>query len=251
MCTCVRGEAFVDVEDVLADDVIGIPRVTSLGGIPALRERPGRAARLIPATRVRASARHSRRNQYRPSTVSRCSFSDRVFGPIRARSGTAMPFESWTTWNDSWRNASPRVRAGQMAIVSQLSAAHPITPLYGPIQQTDNLRARRIRRRLAGGERLCPCVADHHRCADRHSPEATPLALAERLGFLKVTLCAFLIDLSYAGDEWPMKTYAKIAVRNVGIRIVHSRASLSARDSSLVASFAQHRRGIEPCGATG
>ena len=39
-----------------------------------------------------------------------------------------MPFERWTMWNDSWTNASPRVRAGQLAIVSQLSAAHIVSP---------------------------------------------------------------------------------------------------------------------------
>jgi hypothetical protein len=31
-------------------------------------------------------------------------------------------------WNDSWRNASPRVRGGQLAIVSQVSAAHIVSP---------------------------------------------------------------------------------------------------------------------------
>jgi hypothetical protein len=74
---------------------------------------------------------------------------------------------------------------------------HRVAPLNGPVQQTDELRARRIRRRLARGERLCPRVADHHRRADRHAPEAPTVALAERLGFLEVLLCALLIDLGH------------------------------------------------------
>jgi hypothetical protein len=31
-------------------------------------------------------------------------------------------------WNDSWSNNSPRVRAGQLAIVSQLTAADFLSP---------------------------------------------------------------------------------------------------------------------------
>src|SRR5262245_11639062 len=69
-------------------------------------------------------------------------------------------------------------------------------PLNRPVQQTDDLWPRRIRWRLASGERLCPRVADHHGRADRHPPEAPTVALAERLGFLEVLLCTLLIDLS-------------------------------------------------------
>ena len=72
----------------------------------------------------------------------------------------------------------------------------PVAPLNGSVHQTDELWARRIWWRLAGGERLRPRVADHHRRADRHAPEAPIVALAERLGFLEVLLCALLIDLS-------------------------------------------------------
>ena len=39
-------------------------------------------------------------------------------------------------------------------------------------------------------------VGDHHRRADRHAPQTAAVALAERLGFLEVLLCALLIDLS-------------------------------------------------------
>ena len=72
---------------------------------------------------------------------------------------------------------------------------HRVAPLNGPVQQADELWARRIRWRLAGGERLRPRVANHHRHADRHAPEPPTVALAERLGFLEELLCALLIDL--------------------------------------------------------
>jgi hypothetical protein len=45
-------------------------------------------------------------------------------------------------------------------------------------------------RAAAGGKRLCPRVADHHRHADRYAPEAAIISLAERLGLLEELLCA-------------------------------------------------------------
>src|SRR5206468_10052900 len=54
---------------------------------------------------------------------------------------------------------------------------------------------RRIRRRLTGGKRLCACVAEHHRHADRHAPQAPTVALAYCLGVLEEFLCPLLIDL--------------------------------------------------------
>ena len=74
---------------------------------------------------------------------------------------------------------------------------HRVAPLNRPVHQTDELWARRIRWRLAGGKRLRPRVADHHRRADRHPPEAPTVALAERLRLLEELLCSLLIDLRY------------------------------------------------------
>jgi hypothetical protein len=34
----------------------------------------------------------------------------------------------WTMWKDSWSYTSPRARAGQLAIVSQVTAAHIVSP---------------------------------------------------------------------------------------------------------------------------
>src|SRR5215211_5622323 len=65
-----------------------------------------------------------------------------------------------------------------------------VAPLNGPVQETDQIWTRRIRRWLAGGERLRPLVADHHRRADRHPPEAPAVALAERLRLLEELLRA-------------------------------------------------------------
>jgi hypothetical protein len=50
----------------------------------------------------------------------------RPFRTLSSHASTASA--GWTMWNDSWRNASPRVRAGQLAIVSQVIAAHIVLP---------------------------------------------------------------------------------------------------------------------------
>ena len=51
-----------------------------------------------------------------------------ILSEHRSADGTVRPSRGWTIWNDSWRNASPRVRAGQLEIVSQVSAAHIVSP---------------------------------------------------------------------------------------------------------------------------
>jgi acetyl esterase/lipase len=99
---------------------IGSHGVAGFGGDVLPKPSAVVMARSSPDSRsARASARHSRRNQYRPSTESRCSFAPA--GPFSTGAG-------WTMWNDSWRNASPRVRAGQLAIVSQVITAHIVLP---------------------------------------------------------------------------------------------------------------------------
>ena len=68
-------------------------------------------------------------------------------------------------------------------------------PLDRRVRQTDEQRTSPFRCGLAGGERLRAQVADHHRSAQRHAPQAAAVAIAKRLDLLEVRLGALLIDL--------------------------------------------------------
>ena len=107
------------------------------------------SARGSPDSRsARASARHSSRIQYRPSTESRCS-AETV--------PTPSPTTGFGLWGqalawpgdrlvDQYPAANAR-RLGGHRVPSE-RRPHGVAPLNGPVQQTDELRARRIRRRV-------------------------------------------------------------------------------------------------------
>ena len=70
-------------------------------------------------------------------------------------------------------------------------------PLDRRVHEADHAGTVTGRRRLARGDRPGGGVRNHHRPAQRHAPETAAVALAERLGFLEVLLCALLIDLCH------------------------------------------------------
>ena len=66
-----------------------------------------------------ASARHSSRNQYRPSAASRCSV---------ASAPAPSPSCGCTPWNNSWRKSSMRIRGVLLTTSSHMYAPHVAPP---------------------------------------------------------------------------------------------------------------------------
>jgi hypothetical protein len=74
-------------------------------------------------------------------------------------------------------------------------------PVERCVHQTECTRARPLWRRLARGNRVRPRIDDHHRAAERHSPQAAAIALAQHLGFPEILLRPLLIDLPRHGQD--------------------------------------------------
>ena len=113
------------------------------------------AARAAPDSRsARASARHSSRSQYRPSTESRCSFA-------------AASCISPRAWLDEVEQLVDEelpaaTRRARLATKSQLNDTHVVaTPLDRRVDESEHPWARCVRRRLARGERVRSLVGDH------------------------------------------------------------------------------------------